>query len=44
MQRSIIAMNLTEHSYSIFDQKGIKIDTISYRTAVEKYGPPIAVS
>ena len=37
-------MNLTHQYFSIFDQMGALLDKISYKAAIERDGPIIAVS
>ena len=42
--RYIVVMNLTHQYFSIFDQMGALLDKISYKAAIERDGPIIAVS
>ena len=44
MTKSIVTMNLTEHKYYTFSQRGLLRNRVNFSKDVKKYGEPVAVS
>ena len=44
MTKSIVTVNLTEHKYYTFSQRGLLRNRVTFGKDVKKYGEPVAVS